>query len=37
MESVIIELRAAEGGEDSKLLVVDQSRAYVRAAERRGL
>lgn len=37
MESVVIEIRAAEGGADSKLLVHDQLSAYVRAAERRRL
>jgi protein subunit release factor A len=35
--SVIVEVRAAEGGEDAKLLVVDQLRTYVRAADLRGL
>jgi len=34
MSSVIIEIRAAEGGDDAKLLVVDQFRAYVNAARR---
>ncbi len=37
METVIIEIRAAEGGEDAKLLVVEQLRAYANAAARRGL
>jgi protein subunit release factor A len=37
METVIIEVRAAEGGEDAKLLVTDQVRAYANAAARRGL
>lgn len=37
METVIIEIRAAEGGDDAKLLVVDQFRVYARAAARRGL
>lgn len=37
METIIIEIRAAEGGDDSKLLVVDQLRAYSKVAERRGL
>jgi protein subunit release factor A len=32
MESVIVEVRAAEGGEDAKLLVKEQLGAYVRAA-----
>ena len=37
METVIIEIRAAEGGDDAKLLVTDQLRAYANAASRRGL
>lgn len=37
METVIIEIRAAEGGTDAKLLVTDQLRAYASAASRRGL
>jgi protein subunit release factor A len=37
METVIIEVRAAEGGADAKLLVNDMIRAYKNAAERRGL
>jgi protein subunit release factor A len=37
METVIIEIRAAEGGDDAKLLVVDQLRAYTNVASRRGL
>lgn len=37
METVIIEIRAAEGGTDAKLLVSEQLRAYVGAAARRGL
>lgn len=37
METVIIEIRAAEGGDDAKLLVTEQLRAYVNAAARRGL
>lgn len=35
--SVIIEIRAAEGGEDAKLLVVDQFAMYCKLATRRGL
>ena len=34
MENVVIEIRAAEGGEDAKLLVRDQLSAYVKAADR---
>jgi len=37
MESIIIEIRAAEGGDDAKSLINDQFRAYVAAASRRGL
>ncbi len=37
METIIIEIRAAEGGADAKLLVTDQLRAYASAAGRRGL
>lgn len=32
MESVIVEVRAGEGGEDAKLLVVEQLGVYVRVA-----
>lgn len=34
MENVVVEIRAAEGGEDSKLLVRDQLAVYVKAADR---
>lgn len=37
MDSVIIEIRAAEGGADSKLLCEDMLRAYVKAGDRRCL
>ncbi len=37
METVIIEVRAAEGGDDAKFLVMEQLRAYANAASRRGL
>lgn len=37
MESVILEIRAAEGGDDAKLLVMEQLSVYVRAAIRREL
>lgn len=36
-DSVIIEIRAAEGGEDAKLLVSLQLEAYVKAASLRRL
>lgn len=32
----VIEIRAAEGGEDSKLFVKDLAQAYVRMAQREG-
>lgn len=32
----MIEIRAAEGGEDSKLFVKDLANAYVRMAQRLG-
>ena len=32
----VIEIRAAEGGEDSKLFVKDLAQAYIRLASRRG-
>jgi len=32
IETIIIEIRAAEGGDDAKLLVHDQLRAYNNAA-----
>ena len=34
---MIIEIRAAEGGDDAKLLVRDQCAIYARVAQRRGL
>ena len=37
MESVLIEIRAAEGGDDAKLLVLEQLAVYVRVAQRREL
>jgi protein subunit release factor A len=35
--SVIVEIRAAEGGDDAKLLVIEQLRIYKKRAERRRL
>ena len=32
----VIEIRSAEGGEDSKLFVADMAQAYRKFAERRG-
>jgi len=37
MESVIVEIRAGEGGQDAKLLVKDQLQIYVNLMTRRGL
>jgi protein subunit release factor A len=37
MEHVTVEIRAAEGGDDAKLLVIDQLRAYTNVASRRCL
>lgn len=37
MESLILEIRAAEGGDDAKLLVQEQAAVYARFAGRRGL
>ena len=36
MEKVILEIRAAEGGEDSKLLVGDMAAVYLKAAKNKG-
>ena len=33
-DQIIIEIRAAEGGADSKLLVREQRSAYLKAADR---
>ena len=37
MDSIIIEIKAAEGGMDSKFLVKDMLSAYIKAAQRRCL
>ncbi len=34
MEAVLIEVRAAEGGDDAKLLVLEQCSVYAQYAER---
>lgn len=34
MSSVIVEIRAGEGGEDAKLLVGEQLAIYAKAAQR---
>ena len=36
-DSVIVEIRAAEGGADAKLLVLEQVKIYVRLCGRRSL
>ncbi len=36
-EQLIIEVRAAEGGDDAKALVAKQVKIYVRLADRRSL
>lgn len=36
-ESVIVEIRAAEGGDDAKLLVTEQCAIYFRLCGRRSL
>jgi protein subunit release factor A len=35
--SIIVEIRAAEGGDDAKALVLEQLAIYARYAARRGL
>jgi len=37
METVILEIRAAEGGDDAKLLVKEQLSVYANVAARRCL
>ncbi len=37
MESLVLEIRAAEGGDDAKLLVEEQVEIYLRLAGRRFL
>lgn len=37
IESVTIEIRSAEGGDDSKLLIRDMAGIYAKACKRRGL
>ena len=32
----VIEIRAAEGGEDSKLFVKDMAQSYIKFADRKG-
>jgi protein subunit release factor A len=35
--AIIVEIRAAEGGDDAKLLVIEQMRIYKKRADRRRL
>ena len=37
MESVIIEVRSGEGGDDAKLLVREQMTLYIKFCQRRSL
>jgi protein subunit release factor A len=37
MSSIILEIRSAEGGEDAKLLVLNQLTIYDKFCTRRGL
>lgn len=37
MPSILVEIRAAEGGDDAKALVQEQFAVYARMAARRGL
>lgn len=37
MNKIIVEIRAAEGGDDAKLLVREQMALYVKFSLRRGL
>jgi protein subunit release factor A len=37
MESLVLEIRAAEGGQDAKLLVIDMLAVYEKAAVRNRL
>lgn len=37
METLVVEIRAGEGGDDAKALVMEQFAVYARLVERRGL
>lgn len=37
MDSIRIEIKSAEGGDDSKLLIHDQAAIYAKACKRRSL
>jgi protein subunit release factor A len=36
-DAMVVEIRAAEGGDDAKLLVIEQRNIYYRLCGRRGL
>ncbi len=36
MNTIILEIRPGEGGDDAKLLVEEQTKIYLKLAERRG-
>lgn len=36
MEKLTLEIRSAEGGEDSKLLIGDMAAVYIKAAKQNG-
>jgi protein subunit release factor A len=37
MDTIIVEIKSAEGGDDSKLLVEEQLRAYFNVCTKNGL
>jgi protein subunit release factor A len=37
MRGILVEIRAAEGGDDAKLLVEEQAGIYIKLGARRGL
>jgi hypothetical protein len=37
MDSIVVEIRAAEGGDDAKQLVIEQTAIYARLCGRREL
>lgn len=36
-DTILVEIRAAEGGQDAKSLVIEQTKIYLRLCVRRGL
>lgn len=36
MNTIILEIRPGEGGDDAKLLVAEQTKIYLKLAERQG-